>query len=220
MATMYETIMDLPLFKGVSKEQVSLFLEKTNIGFRNYEPHEQILRAGDEVRMVKFVISGVVKVIHPVGEYLLSVEEECGCGSALGAERLFGISTGYSYDVRSMGKVSILEFSKEQYINLLLSDRIYLFNFLNYVSLRAQRPVESLMEYASGDIRSRFSILISVLTHPSSKNISIMADDGALARYCSVSEDELREWKREMHASGLIEYEAGAVRILSRQQFL
>ncbi|MDE6143106.1 MAG: cyclic nucleotide-binding domain-containing protein, partial [Muribaculaceae bacterium] len=136
--------MDLPLFKGVGKDHISLFLEKTNIGFHNYESGERIVETGDVVRMVRFIISGEVRIIHRLEEASLTVEERCGFGKVLGADRLFGMETGYPYDVVAVGKTSVMEFSKEQYINLLHSDNIYMLNFFNYLSLRAQRPVDCL----------------------------------------------------------------------------
>ena len=47
MASMYGTIMDLPLFKGISEDQVSAFLEKTNIEFQNGILHNEEYLAGE-----------------------------------------------------------------------------------------------------------------------------------------------------------------------------
>lgn len=221
MATMYEMIMDLPLFKGVGKDHVSLFLEKTNIGFSNYSDGETVIGSGEEARMVKFVISGAVRVIHSLDSVPVIVEETAGIGRVLGADRLFGMTTGYPFEVRALGRASIMEFSKEQYVNLLHSDRIYMLNFFNYLSLRAQRPVDAMNDYGGGDIRSRLSLLIGIMTSPDSTKIVVEAEEEALAAYCSTDVGSLRRWLRDASSAGLIRCDSRCrISILSRSAFL
>lgn len=220
MATMYEMIMDLPLFKGVSKELVSSFLEKTNINFVNFSPGDKIVSKGEEVRMVKFVISGEVRVKHVLKGCNIVVEEICSSGRVLGADRLYGMDTGYSCDVEASAKTSIMEFRKDQYVRLINSDHIYLLNFFNYLSRRAQRPVEALENFTSGDLKSRLDILLSVLTDPDSVSILIRASVADLARYGATSEDRVEAWIRESQMAGLVDYSAEGLKIASRAAFL
>lgn len=220
MATMYEMIMDLPLFKGVSKTQVSQFLEKTNIDFLNYESGDTIVEKGKSVNMVKFVISGAARIVHDLDCLPIKIIETCGHGIVLGADRLFGISTGYAYEAVAEGKTSIMQFSKEQYINLLHSDRIYMLNFFNYLSLRAQRHMETVSEYAKGDLRSRLSMLLNIMTLPTSTTISIISSDEALSQFAWISKEEVMEWKNRAADMGLISIEGDKINILSRSVFL
>lgn len=217
---MYEMLMDLPLFKGVGKDQISYFLEKTNIDFLNYSDSATVVDCGDPVKMIKFVISGRVRIIHPLNSASISVEEIAGFGRVLGAERLFGITTGYPYRVEALSKTSVMEFSKEQYVNLLHSDRIYILNFFNYLSLRAQRPVEAMMHYSHDDIRNRLCVLISMLTDPGSAGLAINATDEALAGYCGKTREEVSAWKGAAQEAGLITVSEGCMRIRSRMEFL
>ena len=220
MATMYEIIMDLPLFKGVSKNQVSAFLEKTNVGFCNYQAGEVIIGEGEEVEMVKFLIVGAVRIIHKLESLPITIEETCDPGIVLGADRLFGISTGYACEVRSVGKTSIMQFSKEQYMNLLQTDRIYMLNFFNYLSLRGQRPENALSHYAAGDLRSRLSVMISILTHSSARDIALNVTDETLAKFGGMTIEEVIEWKDVAKRMELVSCKTNLIRILSRKGFL
>lgn len=217
---MYEMIMDLPLFKGVGKDHISLFLEKTNIGFRNYNGGEILADIGESVRMVRFVISGEVNIIHRLEDVGVAVEERAGFGRVLGADRLFGLDTGYPYRAVAVTRTSIMEFSKEQYINLLHSDNIYMLNFFNYLSLRAQRPVDAIKHYCNGTINSRVRQLVCVLTDPGAKGVVINGSDEALAEYCDTTEESIREWKHEIQMEMLAECDSETIRILSRGRFL
>lgn len=217
---MYEMIMDLPLFKGVSKGQVSQFLEKTNVDFLNYESGETIIEEGDEVTMVKFVVSGAIRITYALGTLPMEIIETCRAGSVLGADRLYGISTDYPYKGVAIEKTSIMQFSKEQYVNLLLADRIYMINFFNFLSLRAQRPIEMMKAYPSGDLRSRLSLLLSVITQPGSSDIEIKASDETLAKFANITKEEAQAWKDKSTRRGLIRCADGSIKILSRKVFL
>lgn len=213
-------IMDLPLFKGVSKNQVSSFLEKTNVDFCNYQSGDVIIGRGDDVDMVKFVISGSVNIIHQLESLPIIIEETNGNGIVFGADRLFGISTGFAYEVHSVGKTSIMQFSKEQYMNLLQSDRIYMLNFFNYLSSRGQRPEETLSHYAGGDLRSRLCVLINIMTQYSSKEITLVMADETLAKFGDISLEAVSEWKDALKRMELISYKGDRIKILSRRGFL
>lgn len=49
MTSMYDIIMFLPLFKGVTEEDVSFFLEKTRLVFDNYNAGDVIIDKGEVV---------------------------------------------------------------------------------------------------------------------------------------------------------------------------
>lgn len=220
MSSMYEKIMDLPLFKGVSKEQVSLFLEKTHVDFKNYEAGEILAEEGEPVRMVRFVISGDILLVHHLKGIDVTVEERSGFGKVLGADRLFGISTGYPYKVIAKTKTSIMEFSKTQYVALLHSDSIYMLNFFNYLSLRAQRPMDSLTEYCHGDVMNRMGQLVYVMTEPTAGGVIIRGSREALADFCNCEVNEIDDWKNMLMRLDMAVCDAETVHILSRQNFL
>lgn len=217
---MYEMIMDLPLFKGVSKDQVSLFLEKTHIDFKNYEVGEVLAEMGEPVNRVRFVISGDISLTHPLEGVGITIEERSGFGKVLGADRLFGLATGYPYRAVAKTRTSIMEFSKPQYVNLLHSDSIYMLNFFNYLSLRAQRPVDSAVKYCHGDLMSRICFLVSLMTEPAAGEVVIRGDNAALADYCNCSEESVCEWKNLLVREGLADCDSSFVRIKSRRDFL
>ena len=217
---MYETIMDLPLFKGVGKDHVSQFLEKTPITFNNYIDGEVISHPGEDVKMIKFIISGEVIISNRLDSIDITVEERSGSGRVLGADRLFGISTGYPFKITSHGKTSIMQFKKEQYVNLLYSDRIYMLNFFNYLSLRAQRPTEAVSNFAEGDITGRLRLMVSILSDPVARELTIRAKRSDLAKYCGVSEGEMNRWIAEMMENGVVFANNEKMMIPSREKFL
>ncbi|MBD5309334.1 MAG: Crp/Fnr family transcriptional regulator [Bacteroides sp.] len=220
MATMYETIMDLPLFKGVGKDHVSQFLEKTPVSFHNYTDGELISTPGEEVKMIKFIIKGEVDICNTLESLDLTVVERSGTGRVLGADRLFGISTGYPFRIVASGNTSIMQFKKEQYVNLLYSDKIYMLNFFNYLSLRAQRPTEAVSNFAEGDITGILRRMVAILTDPVALRISIEGSVENLSKYCGVSTGKIENWIENMEREGIVKKNEDGVVILSRKKFL
>lgn len=220
MATMYELIMDLPLFKGVSKNQVSHFLEKTSISFRNYNPGDSIIGFGENVDGLKFVVKGEVNVLHTVGKDGIKISERCGSGNVFGAEHLFGLKTYYPYSVVSVDKCSIMEFDKKQYMNLLKSDNIYLLNFFNYLSVRVQRMSDIFLERTIGTSEAILYQLLSVITDPLSSSIMIYATDKELANYCDTSLEEIERLKLSLQSSNVADCSPYTIHIPSRTEFL
>lgn len=205
MATMYETIMNMPLFKGLSNEQVSSFLEKTHIRFTKYSDGEQILQADDRVTDVKCVISGRIVTRHILGDKeTLVISEEQEGENVLGADKLFGMSTTYGCDIYAIGQVSLMEFSKDQYLNLLKTDSIYLINYLNFISYRAQLRHSLFTNYPDGDLLSNISRLISTYCTRASENITFDFLPTSFAKFLNSSTESLHNAMNKLEKEGII----------------
>ena len=116
MGSMYETIMDLPLFKGVGKDHVSQFVEKTQIHFERYEPGEIIADYKDEVTGLKFVLSGSVVMSSKCFGGKITVESHMKGNIVLGATRLFGLKPMYKRQIKALTLCGVMGFSKEKYM--------------------------------------------------------------------------------------------------------
>lgn len=192
MATMYETIMNLPLFKGLSHEQVSAFLEKTHITFSKYSDNEKIVSAEDRADVVRCVISGKIRVAHRIGkENTLKITELQHNNNVLGADRLFGMDTTCGFEAYAVGNVSTMEFSKEQYMGLLSSGSIYLLNYLNFLSYRAQIRYSIFETYPEGRLKAICSRLIKAYCSKNSQEISLSFDMNSFAKFCNMDTETL-----------------------------
>lgn len=195
MATMYETILELPLFKGIGEEQLSLLLEKTPLEFLKFEEGEFVHGANQKVDALDFILSGKVRLSYTLKHYPISVEEICGKGHLLGAVNLFGMQTRYPSSALTLGKVSVMRVEKSQYMNILTSDRIFILNFVNYLSAAAQKAPSLLMMSGKPSIRRTLEELAFSLTARTAKEVSVIGKDEDLAAYCGVGVQEFREWK-------------------------
>lgn len=202
---MYDTIMDLPLFKGIGEEQLSNMLEKTSMEFLKFEDGEIIAKEDERVRFVDFILSGHVIQRFPVENFDLAVEETLAPGSIPGVLHLFGLNTTFTGSCKAMGKVSILRITKAQYMQILQSDRIYMMNFVNLLSAAAQKMPELMMKGKGPSISRELEVLAFSIASKSAECVDIIGKDEEIADYCGSPLEVFKEWKlRESEAGRII----------------
>ncbi|MCH5239529.1 MAG: Crp/Fnr family transcriptional regulator [Muribaculaceae bacterium] len=211
MASMYETILELPLFKGIGEEQLSYMLEKTGFDFLKFNDRESIYLAGEKVKGIDFILDGKVINRYAIKNSDINVLEIMGKGSILGANNLYGMITHYLADSLSIGKVSVMRVDKAQYMSILQIHPIFILNFVNYLSAAAQRNAEILIEREVSGISRDLKILGLSLTSRMAERIMIEGSDESFAEYCGVSLPHFREWKKEESANGRIKIEGNII---------
>ncbi len=135
---MYEQIMGFPLFKGISKDHVSLILAKANITFNNYKAGEKVVSCGSECYHIGFIARGSLRCAYSSPKGDVKIAYTLSTGDMIGADALFGIDRTFPIDIKALATTSILTFAKDEYMNLLREDEIFLMNYLNHISLRSQ----------------------------------------------------------------------------------
>lgn len=220
MATMYETIMNLPLFKGLSHEQVSSFLEKTHFKFSKYSDREKIVSAGECVEEVKCVISGQIRLCHIIGDKdLLRLTELRRNHEVIGADRLFGMDTTYGADICAVGNVSTMEFSKNQYQNLLNAGSIYLLNYLNSLSYGAQIRFNIFNDYPQGGFAATCRRIIHTYCSRNSEEISFFFNPKSFAGFCNIDTNSFKKEIIDLESIGAIKQIPGGFTIVSEEKF-
>ena len=195
MSSMYETIMELPLFKGIGEEQLSLLLEKTSVEFLKYEDGETIATAKEKVESIDFILSGRVRQTYHLENFSLCVDEILGKGMVLGALHLYGLTTTYTADSVALGRVSLMRIYKSDYMNILQSDRIYILNFVNYLSAAAQKSEIYMTGIKPAGIARDLHTLAFTFASRAAETVMIAGEDKEMAHYCGVSIEEFEEWK-------------------------
>lgn len=218
---MFETLMSLPLFKGASYEQISLFVEKTHLSFNSYGPGEWIVTDKDTCRNLCCLLSGTISVMHPVFSGNIIVREVVGPGRFMGVERLFGLENGFSFSARALVRCGTMEFSKNQYLSLLQSNQIFLMNSLNYISRYAQKCEAFITDSRMDSLLSLLVHLIEAKTAPDSRQIRIESTTVPLIEYLSFSVPVCGDQITPLVDSGLIRVLSDyMIEIPSRRQLL
>lgn len=173
MSSMYEVLMDLPLFQGVSHTKISELIEKIRFNFLKYLNNEKFISANDSCQQLRFLISGKARIEIFNMNRRIRVLETISGPNVIGAEYLFGKTTAYPYNVYAEPEAGILQIEKSDYLKIIKSDSVFLFNMLNYLSRNSQTPMEAVLSLTSGSIAERLAFWITSLTYRNATDIVI-----------------------------------------------
>lgn len=217
---MYDILADLPLFKGVSRERMEKTVGAAKFHFLKYSPGELIFQAGQKCDEMAFILSGTVKIAidNPDGRF--SVSQMIKGPDVISPEFLFGKITTYPGTVTAVDTVSILRISKADYLNILVSDQVFLLNFANQLSMSAQKSVEGILAVSTGELPERIAFWISAMTQPRSFGVVLECRQRDLVALFGVPRTSLRAALEQMRDQDLLTFTPHNIKVLNRPALL
>ncbi|MCI9285664.1 MAG: Crp/Fnr family transcriptional regulator [Muribaculaceae bacterium] len=215
--SMYESLMELPLFKGISYERLSEIVGNTRLAFLKYLPGERVLSAGDPCTHIKFLLKGSLRltISNPADRF--RVAQTLVAPDVISPDFLFGRHTIYPGTASAIDTVSIMQIEKNALITLLQSDEILLYNYLNILSTNAHKAVDGVLALTTGSLEERIAFWIIALTQIRSTDIVLSARQRDLYTLFGVQRSSLVAALDSLKQRGLIEYTANEIHVLSRR---
>ena len=220
MESMYEKLMELPLFQGVSRDKLSELIEKTPFHFVKYNNGQQIVPSGEVCTHIRFVISGDVRLDLSSSNRKVVISETLAGPDVIGADYLFGINTFYPFNATALTDCGILQIVKSDFVNILMSDKVFLFNILNILSRNSQKSTFGIMSLSSGSIAERLAFIITSLTQRGSKDIKLTYEQKDLCSILGVQRSSLINALDKLENEGVIEYTLSEITVISRGALL
>ena len=214
--SMYENLMGLPLFNGISYNRLSEIVGNTRLAFSKYLPGERILTAGDPCIRMMFIIGGSVRLSIRNSTDRFAVTQTLEAPTVVSPDFLFGRNTLYPATVTAIDTVSIMQIEKNDFINIIRSDEVCLFNYLNYISTNAQKAIDGVLALTSGSLEERIAFWIIALTQRDGKDITFSCRQRDLSTLFGVQRSSFISTLEGMKARGLIDYSTTEIRVLSR----
>ncbi|WP_277044399.1 Crp/Fnr family transcriptional regulator [Prevotella multiformis] len=162
MLQLYNKLLELPLFIGISTDELSDIIEQTKFGFHKLPASRPLIRKDEKCDCLFFLMSGVLQVASYADSHRYCIEEELKAPAVIQPEHLFGLMQYYTKDVTAQTDCSLLSLAKPEVLRLLDSYLIFRLNFLNSLSMQAQRMGRIPWQKPSDDIRQQF---ITFLRH-------------------------------------------------------
>ncbi len=218
MSSMFETLVNLPLLQGATIESISNILGNCKLNFNKYAPGETIIEAGDTCDNVTFIISGTVRLTAANSDQSFTVSQSLAAPDVIGPEFLFGKHTVFPGIATAIDNVSILRITKSEYIRIINSGPVFLFNYLNLISMDSQNSFEGLLQVSSGDSRLRVAHWVRSLTQAHSFDITLRTKHKNFSTiFCS---EDLKEALDDLHQQGLIDYTTNQIKVRDRRALL
>lgn len=217
---MFEKLMELPLFRGVSLQCIARLVGDVKFHFLKYPQGETIIRAGDQCTHLTFIISGSVRstIVNANGRF--SVGQTLTAPAVVSPDFLFGRYTAYPCTVVANDTVGVLKIAKTDYTRMLVNDQVFLFNYLNTLSANAQKALEGILSLTTGEIDERIAFWIGALTQPGSTEIQLTCRTRDLCSLFGVQRATFEAGLKSMQDRGLLEYTSKELLIADRAKLL
>lgn len=138
MNTMFDTLLQLPLFQGLAQEDLTCILGKVKLHFTKYKAGEVILKAGSTCDRFMFILKGEVTSTTLSSDASYSFTEYLQAPLLIEPQSMFGMSTTYVSTYLAHDEVHTVSISKASVMNELFKYEIFRLNYMNVISNRAQ----------------------------------------------------------------------------------
>lgn len=220
MDNMYELLMGIPLFSGVTKEKMTQIVGSTKFHFLKYLPDEQFITPGEDCTHIKFLISGDVRLAITNSDARFTVSQTLSAPDVIVPEYIFGRHTNYPCSAKAITPTGILQIEKSEYLKILNSDPIFLFNYLNLLSMNAQKAVDGVLAVATGSLEERIAFWVVALTQRGGHDITLTARHRDLYSLFGVQRSSFMATLENMKSHGVIDYIQNEIRVIDRRALI
>lgn len=177
--TMYDKLLQLPLFQGLCTNDLTHILEKVKLHFQNHKAGTCLLQQGAPCNQLLFLLDGS----------LTAEREDSECGFVLGEEleapliiepySLYGMHTRHTASYFAHTDVNVVAIDKSYILTVLAKYPIFQLNILNLLSNRAQAVQERTWNAHGRDIYEKINnfLLLRCQRPTGSKTLRIRMED-------------------------------------------
>ena len=142
--TMYDTLLQLPLFQGLCKNDFTNIIGKVKLHFRKYNADDIIVEQGAPCTQLIFLLNGEIISQTTDNRHSYALFETFGSPFVIEPYSLFGMQTNYTATYKARTDINIVTIDKLFVLNELNNYEIFRLNYLNILSNRAQVAYEKL----------------------------------------------------------------------------
>ncbi len=214
MDTMFDTLLQLPLFQGLGQEDLTHILGKVKFHFAKHKDHTLLAQSLTPCRQLLFLLKGEVTATTVSSDGLYNVTEYFQAPYLIEPQSLFGMDTHYVATYHSCGEAHTVTIDKSFAMNELFKYDIFCLNYLNILSNRAQVLNRRVWNHNYHSISSEERILRFIRLHlerPSAgrKEIKIRMED--LAQIVNDTRTGISKTLNNMQLQGKIELRRGEI---------
>lgn len=211
--SMYDKLLELPLFQGLTKTQLTVILEKVKIEFRYYEPKTYIVKQNEPCTALIFLLDGRLRACATDTSHQFSLVEEICQQTLIEPYSLFGMQQNFHATYRAITKSSVLILKKKYIIPLLCKYEIFNLNYLNILSNGTQNLQQRLWNtHVGGTLDRMVNFLLMRCTYlQGPKELGITMED--FANLVGDTRINISRTLNELQDKGLLELKRKIIRI-------
>ncbi len=136
---MYESLLKLPYFQGMSKDELTAILDKVKFNFSRHTNGELLLSYNQNCDNFVILIQGEVEAERHILEKNYTLYETLEAPYAIEPGSLFGMHNSYRHNYYSKGDCSLLCINKSYLYSEFSKHSIFGINLLNLISHHEQQ---------------------------------------------------------------------------------
>lgn len=219
MTQTYETLLQLPLFLGMSQEEVMEIVGYTKLGFHKREAGCTIVREHDMCDHLIFLLNGEMEVVKSSDRHDYTIREQVFAQHLIEPERMFGLHQRYIHTYTASSLCHLMTISKQDVLTICQTYSIFFFNLMGLISTTGQKLQVLPWHDNETDRERRIVDFLSkrMLTLKGPKTIEITMQ--TLATAIRESRLNVSRVLNRWHDEGKIKLSHGIIRIPSFENF-
>lgn len=214
---MYDLLMQLPVFQGITQEQMTHILEVIPFDFRTFREGEIISQSGDMCQGVTFLLSGKLRLVTPIFNHRVTITQLFEAPHTFSLHHLFGADmTAHSTIEAASEKVGIMLLQKAHFLRILQENDIALINVLNMLCTRAQKQHKAIDFSGETDPILRLSSWILAFTERSAREVTFDALEEDWCDMLMLDKPALWRCVATLEGQHLLESYGGRLKLLDR----
>ena len=210
---MYDTLLQLPLFQGLAKNDFTSILDKVKIHFLKRKAGDTVALGGEDCRELVFLLNGSLVSKTSYRDELYTFYEAINAPFLIEPYSLFGWSTKYVSTYTALTACNLVTIEKAYLLSELNNYEIIRLNYLNILSNRAQNLHDRLWTNLPESLHDRIVefILLHSYVPGGEKRLKIKMDD--LAKLLSSTRIRVSKALNEMQDKHWLTLHRGEIRI-------
>lgn len=203
--TMYDTLLQLPLFQGLCKNDFTNILGKVKLHFRKYNADEIIVEQGEPCTQLFFLLNGEIISQSTDRQHSYALHETFDSPFVIEPYSLFGMHTKYTATYKTRTAANLVSIDKTFVLSELNNYEIFRLNYLNILSNRAQVAYEKLWNSHIGGAKEKILnfLLLRSMKPNGEKLLRIKMED--LANLIDETRINVSKELNEMQEKGLVQ---------------
>lgn len=220
MNTMFDTLLQLPLFQGLAQEDFTNILEKVQLNFTKHKAGETIVRAGDLCNQLLFILKGEISLTTSPSGTLFCITECIQAPCVIEPQSMFGMSTSYISTYTAQTEVHTVSVSKAFVMNELFRYDIFRLNYMNIICNRAQNLNKRLWAKSTENLEQRIARFVLAHTERPIGKKSVKIKMEELAKAINDTRMGISKALNSMQEKGLLELHRGEIIIPEAEKLL
>ena len=210
-SSMYNRLLSLPLFTGMTTGELTQMLAHIHMEFKQYEAGEVIVAQDDRCNKLIYVLKGKVRAEFIDHERHFVLQEFIDNPFVIEPYNMHGMVQRYEHTYMTEERTDTVMISKQEFHAIMLNYKIPRMNAMNLLCAKVQKTERLLREGEPNTIGEKIVLFIKryAVTYKGTKLLQIKMEDLAVhiqETRINVS-NVLKEWKQQ----GLISQSRGTI---------